>query len=165
MKKSALAALLIPLLFLFLATPISALELGETAPDFELSTLDGKKVRLSDFKGRIIVLKLATTWCPTCKQQSEEIAHAGSFLKERDIPVIDVFLQDSAEMVRRYMKEHDYVTTHVALQDDGRARRSYNVYLIPRVLIIDREFKVRQDVNMITSYDLRRNISRIAGEN
>jgi peroxiredoxin len=165
MKKSALAALLIPIFFLFLTVPALALERGEIAPDFELSTVDGEKVRLSDFKGRIIVLKLATTWCPTCKQQSEEIAHAGPFLKERNIPVVYVFLQDSKEMIRRYMKELDFVTTHIALLDDGRARRSYNVYLIPRVLIIDQEFKVQQDVNMITSYDLRRNISRIAGEN
>jgi thiol-disulfide isomerase/thioredoxin len=157
--------LLLALILLFSAPPASALEVGSIAPDFELSTLEGKSVRLSDYKGRIIILKLATTWCPTCKEQSAELLDASDFLQRRDIPLIDVFLQDSDAMVREYLRHFSYRNTYVALQDDGSARRNYHVYLIPRVLVIDRDFKVHRDGNMITASALQRSISQIAAKN
>ncbi len=157
---------LIPALFLvFLAVlavgPAAALEAGATAPDFELKTVDGKVVRLSDFKGQIILLKLATTWCPTCKQQSAEIIDAGKYLKEHNVAVVEVFLQDSEPMVREYLKGEKYEMPFAAVIDDGQARKAYSVYLIPRVLFIDREFKVRRDGNLMPARELIREIEAI----
>lgn len=143
----------------------AALEVGTVAPDFELPTLAGEQVRLSDFKGRIIVLKLATTWCPTCKEQSQELVKAGDFLRRSDIPVIDVFLQDSDDMVRDYLRGSDYRTSHYVLQDDGRARRAYHVYLIPRVVVINGDFKIHRDGNMITASELQHSLRQISNTN
>jgi peroxiredoxin len=158
-------ALLLALFLPFYTSPASALEVGSAAPDFELPTLEGKSVRLSDYKGRIIILKLATTWCPTCKQQSAELLGASDFLQRQDVPVIDVFLQDSEAMIRDYLRDFPYRHTYVALQDDGRARRSYHVYLIPRVVVIDRDFKIHRDGNMITASELQRSIRQITATN
>jgi peroxiredoxin len=152
--------------FLLLFAPLaSALEVGSVAPDFELPTLAGQNIRLSDFKGSIIVLKLATTWCSTCKEQSAELGKASAFLQRHDIPIVDVFLRDSDAMVGDYLREVDYRTRHHVLQDDGRARKAYHVYLIPRVVVIDREFKIHRDGNIITASDLQRSIAQIAGSN
>jgi hypothetical protein len=60
--------LLLPLLIVaFLCFPwaVLAVETGSVAPDFNLKTTQGESVRLSDFKGRPIILKLATTGSPT----------------------------------------------------------------------------------------------------
>ena len=81
--------------FLFFSGPALALEVGTETPDFQLKTLDGQDIRLSDYRGRIIILKLATTWCPTCKQATEEICDLTNFLSKNDVVVIEVFLQDS----------------------------------------------------------------------
>jgi peroxiredoxin len=157
--------LLLALILLFLTPPVSALETGSVAPDFELSSLAGDHVRLSDFKGRIIVLKLATTWCPTCKEQSAELRKASEFLRGHDIPLVDVFLQDSDAMVRDYLRSFEYRNSHIVLQDDGRARKAYHVYLIPRIVVIDRDFKIHRDGNMITASELQRSIRQITGKN
>jgi hypothetical protein len=53
---------------------------------------------------------------------------------------------------------------HVALLDDGDARRAYAVYMIPRLLIIDRDFKVRRDGSLMTARDLVREVQAIAGK-
>jgi len=154
MKKCLAMSLLACLSLLLLASGAAAIEVGETAPDFKLPTLEGKEVSLSDYKGQVIVLKLATTWCPTCKQQTQEIQSAGNFLNEHKVNVVEVFLQDSEKMVAEYLQGEKYEMPHVALLDDGQALKAYNVYLIPRLLIIDQDFKVRRDGSLLSDREL-----------
>ena len=52
-----------------------AIEAGTPAPDFKLQSITGEEVRLSDFEGQLVLLKLATTWCPTCQQLSGAPRH------------------------------------------------------------------------------------------
>lgn len=152
--------LLLLLLFSLLIFPPSsnAVEVGKVSPDFQLKTLDGKDVRLSDFKGRVIVLKLATTWCPTCQQQTEEFVSAREFLKEKNVQVIEVFLQDTPEMVKAFVKDKAEATPFLPLIDDGQVHKKFNVYLIPRVLVIGPDFIVRRDGSLISAYDLKKKI-------
>ena len=114
-----------------------ALETGTQAPGFKLKSLQGKDVSLADFKGRLVLLKLATTWCPTCKQLSAEIEKIGEFLKEKNVVVLDVFVQDSPEMIKKYLGDAEPPMSFYALLDDGQVYDAYNVYLIPRLLLID----------------------------
>ena len=122
-----------------------AVATGEPAPDFKLQAMTGEDVSLSDFKGRLVLLKLATTWCPTCKQLSAEIEKIGDFLKEQDVVVLEVFVQDSEKTIKKYLGDHKPPMTFHALLDDGQAYKAYNVYLIPRFLLIDEEQVVRFD--------------------
>jgi len=148
---------LIPLVILLMlvALPAIAVETGSLAPDFSLKTLDGRTVRLSDFKGAPILLKLATTWCPTCRQQSQEILAAADFLKQNKVEVVEVFIQDSPQMVEDYLKEMPYPMSHVALLDDGSVYKAYSVFVIPRTILIDREFKVQRDGNLMPASELK----------
>lgn len=165
MKKLPAPSLILSFLFvLLLFGAAAAIETGAPAPDFELKTLEGQKVRLSDYKGRIILLKLATTWCPTCRQQSEEIKEAGKLLAEKNVVVVEVFLQDSEKMVREYLEGETHQMPFVALMDDGSALKAYNVYLIPRVLLIDGNFTVRRDGSLLSSKDLIKQLEKIVGE-
>ena len=82
------------------ATPAGALQVGEAAPDFTLKSIEGESVSLSDFKGRVVILKLATTWCPTCKQLSGEIGKVVDVLDENNVAFLEVFVQDTEETVK-----------------------------------------------------------------
>ena len=145
--KSFKLLLCVVLLALFCLVPIAALAVatGETAPDFKLQDMTGEDVSLSDFKGRLVLLKLATTWCSTCKQLSAEIKKIGEFLKEQDVVILEVFVQDSEKTIKKYLGDHQPPMTFHALLDDGQAYKAYNVYLIPRFLLIDEEQVVRFD--------------------
>lgn len=166
MRKSVL--FLFVLTFLLLPVLAGAVEAGKPAPGFTLATLDGKKVSLADFKGKVVVLKLATTWCPSCSQMSREIAAIGDFLKEKDIVFIEVFLQDSPEMIGRYFEGKTFPMAHqVLVDDDMQAYRGYNVYLIPRLLVIDREQTVRYDngaaATVLPAAELKKLIEPVVG--
>jgi len=153
--------LLFPLLLLALLLPVPAqalLDYGEAAPDFEAKSLAGDVVHLSDFKGRGVLLKLATTWCPTCKQQMQEIAAVKDFLDDNNVVVLEVFLQDTEEMIKAYLDGKSHPKNYIPVLDDGQARNAYNVYLIPRVLIIDGDMKVRRDGSLMSASDLKQMI-------
>lgn len=124
---------------------VMAVEKGATAPGFTLKDIAGKEVRLEDFRGQTVLLKLATTWCPSCKGLTAEINKVGDFLQEHDVAVLEVFVQDSPVMVERYLKDTNHPMTYRALLDDGQAYRGYNVYVIPRLLVIDAEQQVQFD--------------------
>ena len=137
-----------------------AVEVGKPAPGFTLKSVDGKTVSLADFKGKVVVLKLATTWCPSCKVLSKELAALGPFFKEQDVAVLEVFVQDTPEMVTRYFAGESFPMTHHALLDDMQVYKGYSVYLIPRLLVVDREQKVRFDngnsANVIPAAEIRK---------
>ena len=136
--------LLVSLLFL-LPVLAGAVEVGTPAPGFTLQDLEGKSVSLTDFKGKVVLLKLATTWCPSCSQLSRELAVIGDFLKEKDVVLLEVFLQDTPEMITRYFGGKSFPMAHQVLVDDLQVYKSYGIYLIPRLLVVDREQKVRFD--------------------
>jgi len=140
-------ALTLLLLLVTCLTPVGAMAVGkgELAPGFTLEDMHGQKVSLADFKGRVVLLKLATTWCPPCKVLTAEINKAGNFLKEREVAVLEVFVQDSPAMVEKFLGETSHPMTYHALLDDGQAYSAYNVYVIPRLLVIDAEQKVQFD--------------------
>ena len=125
--------------------PACALEAGEAAPDFSLQSITGEQVSLSDFKGRVVLLKLATTWCPTCKQLSAEISRAGADLAANNVVFLDVFVRDSKSTVEEYVAGAGYPMAFHALLDDGQVYEAYNIYLIPRLLLVDADQVVRFD--------------------
>jgi peroxiredoxin len=146
MMMNRLRLLLLVSLLLLLPALAGAVEVGKPAPGFTLKTLEEQSVSLADFKGKVVLLKLATTWCPSCSQLTAELAAIGEFLKEREVVLIEVFLQDTPEMVARYLAGKSFPMTHrVLLDDEMQVYKGYGIYTIPRFLVVDKEQKVRYD--------------------
>lgn len=161
MKKIGLLILSAFLFLSFAGQTLAYLEVGSEAPDFNLSDLEGNKVKLSDYKGRIIVLKLGTTWCPDCVGQSDDLLKIGPQLNEQGVVLVDVFIQESRRSVKKYLKNKDFVMPIVPLLDDGQAHRAYQVYLIPRLLIIDQQFRIVHDGLRLNTEDLQEKIAAL----
>lgn len=130
---------------LWFSSAVMAVEVGAQAPDFKLLSIQDKEVALSDFKGRLVLLKIGTTWCPGCKVLSHEIDKVDSLLKERDVVVLDIFIQDTNTMIEKALVGKTRSMTYHALVDDGEVHSGYSVYLIPRLLVVDAEQVVRFD--------------------
>ena len=136
------------LLFVFLwLSPgfVGAVEVGARAPGFSLTSVEDKDVSLADFKGKPVLLKIGTTWCPGCKTLEKEIDTLAPELDEREVVVLDVFIQDSLPMIRNLLEGKDLYSRYHALLDDGTVHRQYSVYLIPRLLVMDENQVVRFD--------------------
>lgn len=147
------------LLLLLLVVPASSVHAdlapGTVVPDFALTDMAGRQIRLSDYKGHPFILKLATTWCPSCREQSAELIEAKDFLIKNKVPVIEVFVDDTEDEVRKYMVKNPLAGPHASILDDGQVYKAYNVYLIPRVIIVDRNFQVKRDGSVIKAAALK----------
>ncbi|MDK2848478.1 MAG: hypothetical protein PWP34_1831 [Desulfuromonadales bacterium] len=130
---------------LFTTSAFCQLPSGTTAPDFTLRNLDGETVSLSNVESPVVVLVIGTTWCPGCRSQMSELEKIREFFEANRIPVIDIFIQETAKTVRKYLKGKKLPDTFVALLDDGQVHRNYRVYPIPRVLVLDNSRHVIQD--------------------
>jgi peroxiredoxin len=149
-------------LTLFSASPVRAVEIGAEPPALTLSDLAGETVQLDDYRGRLIILKFATTWCSGCIRQVKEFAKIETFLVDNDIVLIEVFVDQEPEgAVRDYLQQRDFSLPSITLLDDGSAVRTYRLLGLPWVLLIDRDFKVVRERGLISGADLQKQLQML----
>jgi peroxiredoxin len=110
------------------------LEVGSDAPDFELESLDGGEVRLSQFRGQPVLLVFGATWCPPCRAEAPLIQDAHEQHPELVILLVD--MDEAAGIVQGYVDEMGL--THLVLLDKtSAAAHKYHVNAIPASFFID----------------------------
>lgn len=137
---------------------VYALAQGDQVPHFALPTVGGQEVALQDLQGRPVLLKLATTWCPTCKQQMQEIQAAQDVLQQHNVVVAEVYLQGSRAGVKEFASQHPLATHRVVWLDDGTVRRRYAVYVIPQLLLLDAKGEVVYTGHLTPAHVLREKV-------
>ncbi len=121
---------------------LSDIRAGRPAPDFELQALDGQTLRLSDFRGRPVLLSFWATFCPQCARQLPLVAAAETQYADFDLAVLAVSSGQSPDHVRRYL-ERRKLSLRVLIDPDKAVYRAYRVVGLPTTLWIDRQGIVR----------------------
>lgn len=112
------------------------LEKGKIAPDFELTTIEGETVRLSDYHGERILLNFWATWCPPCRA---EIPDMQKLYDEEDVVVLAVNMttsETSVAAVSEFVSEF-HMTFPVLLDDKGTVMNAYHIQVYPTTYMID----------------------------
>lgn len=110
------------------------------APDFAMRYADGAEVRLSDLRGRPILINFWATWCGPCRLEMPDIVAAYEKHREAGFVVIAVNLEESAEKITPFAEQFSMALPIV--MDDGAAARAYQVRVMPSSFFIDREGKI-----------------------
>jgi thiol-disulfide isomerase/thioredoxin len=100
----------------------SSLKVGEAAPDFELTSLDGGTVSLSQFKGTPVLLSFGATWCPDCRIEAPLLEEVHRSHPELVVLLVDV--NEGPDVVRQYMSELG-ITHPILLDSDGAVMAQY----------------------------------------
>jgi thiol-disulfide isomerase/thioredoxin len=156
----------IVLLLTLLSIPsvVLAFKAGDPLPGLTGTTLEGSEFSISSLKGRPILLKVGTTWCPTCGQQSQEIDKLRGFMTANDIQFVEVFVQENEKTVRKYFKQHGQQIPDVVLTDQGEIANALNIYLIPRVILIDKTLHIYRDGDPLPSSALQQEMQKMLTE-
>ena len=121
-----------------------ALSTGDMAPDFELETLDGEVVRLSNHRGSLIVLDFWATWCGPCKMSMPLLDQFTRWADDEGLAVKVIAVdmgeraksrQQKKDVVSRYWSRHSYVMTNV-MDYDNSVAGTFEVNGIPHTVVV-----------------------------
>jgi peroxiredoxin len=107
------------------------------APDFELKDLEGKQVKLSDYRGKLVFLNFWATWCPYCVEEMPDLDRANKKLaKEGKAVILAVDSKESYQTVKDYVDKNN-LSLPVLLDETGQVSAQYGVQGIPITFIIN----------------------------
>jgi peroxiredoxin len=117
---------------------------GFLAPDFTLDTLDGKKVTLSELRGKIVIINLWATWCPPCRAEMPALENAYEQYKDSEVIILglNVTNQDSERDIPTFVKEFG-LTFPILLDRDGSVSTLYQLKALPTSYFVNREGIIR----------------------
>ena len=110
---------------------------GKFAPDFALHSLDGSEIRLSDFRGRPVLLNFWATWCAPCRIEMPWLAELYSAYHAKGLEVIGISLDDPGQQdaVRKFVREKG-VNYTILFGTNSVADTYGGVRLMPQIFYI-----------------------------
>ena len=117
---------------------LKPLKEGTESIDFELDGLNGKPVKLSSFKGKVVFLNFWATWCPPCRGEMPSMQKLYDRFKSEGLEIVAVDLQEDRNQVQSFMDSNNLSFTAL-LDRNGRVGATYGARSIPTTYIIDRE--------------------------
>lgn len=132
------------------------------APDFSLKDLNGNTVKLSDYKGKVVLLNFWATWCGPCKLEIPWFIEFEQNYKDRGFAVLGVAMDDEGwEVVKPYLAARK-VNYRVVVGNDGIAQNYGGVDSLPTSFIIDRDGRIASThVGLVSRKDYESEIKQL----
>ncbi|MES5893205.1 redoxin domain-containing protein [Bacillus cereus group sp. RP43] len=143
----------------------NGIEIGKNAPDFELTKLDGTNVKLSDLKGKKVILNFWATWCGPCQQEMPDME---SFYKEHkeNVEILAINYTPSEkgggeEKVSNFAKEKG-ITFPILLDKNIDVTTAYKVITIPTSYFIDTKGVIQDKfIGPMTQKEMEKRIAKL----
>jgi peroxiredoxin len=116
--------------------------IGNTAPDFTVKDSE-RTVKLSDYRGQVVVLNFWASWCPPCIQETPSLVQMQARLKDKGVVVLAVSEDADEAAYHRFLERFN--SNLVSVRDpSAKTKGLYGTVLIPETYIIDRKGVVRR---------------------
>jgi len=141
---------------------------GQAAPDFALTTLDGRRVRLADYRGRTLVLNVWGSWCPPCRLETPDLIAESLHEASHGVAFLGVDTTESASAVRAFAAAKGVPYPQAAVSENSRFARDYDIRNYPTTFVIgpDGVLRARHADNLLPRAQLHAYIvAAKAGEN
>jgi peroxiredoxin len=132
------------------------LAIGAKAPDFELKTLAGETVKLSNLKGKKVMLNFWATWCPPCK---EEMPAMEKLSKQagKDVVILAVNIDPQLD-VQGFINENK-ITFPIPLDKADKVNETYQVLSIPTTYFIDSKGIIQNKYTGSMTFDVMKDFT------
>lgn len=143
----------------------SRLAIGNPAPGFTLPDINGNKVSLSDFKGKLIYMDIWASWCGPCLMQIPYVKKLEEALRDKDIVFLYVSIDDNTESWKKMVTEKELKGVHLISNKefDPGFSKLYNVKSIPRYFIIDKNGLISNNNPERPSGNVKEELEKLLG--
>jgi peroxiredoxin len=137
--KSSIASIAVAIGASYAAAPLP----GADAPDFVLKSVLGNNLRLSEYRGEVVMLAFWATWCGDCRAQLDTLAEAHALYRDAGLALLAVSLDQDRRTAQKAVEAMD-VSYPVLHDAGGEVGRLYDVETLPTLVLIDRDGIVRE---------------------
>lgn len=134
------------------------------APDFALRDADGKLVRLSDYRGKVVLLNFWATWCAPCRLEIPWFIEFQRKHKDRGLAVLGISMdEDGWEVVKPFI-ERLGVNYRILMGDDSVAQLYGGVDSLPTTFLIDREGRIASvHIGLVSKSRYEKDLAELLG--
>ncbi len=124
---------------------LKKLKIGNKAIDFSATAVDGKKISLQQYKGKVVLIDFWATWCAPCRAEMPNVKRVYAENNKKGFEIIGISMDESRQKFDNYLKEHQIGWRQVF---DGKGWKAelgqlYAVSSIPSTLLLDRNGIIR----------------------
>lgn len=118
----------------------SAVQIGDIAPPFVVEDVNGNKVSISDYEGKVLLLDFWATWCPPCKDAIPHLNNLQEEFQDEGFTVLGLSIDGKPEPVKKFNDAHSL--KYPVLMADQTTIRSYGVAQVPTIYLIGPDGRV-----------------------
>ncbi|MCR2820277.1 thiol-disulfide oxidoreductase ResA [Lederbergia panacisoli] len=114
---------------------------GDHAPDFILTDMEGNKHKLSDYKGKGVFLNFWATWCKPCEREMPYMDNQYQAFKSQGVEILAVNVGQPEFSIKKFVEKHDL--SFPILKDSNKdVMGAYDIYNLPATILIDPDGKI-----------------------
>jgi peroxiredoxin len=134
---------------------------GDKAPDFQLKTLEGETVKLSDYRGQGVFLNFWATYCPPCKEEMPHMESQYHEFKDKGVTILAIDVGEPPLTVERFVKRYG-LSFPILLDEREEVLNLYGVGPIPVTFLIDKDGKVVDRITAgLSEEDIKKYMTKI----
>lgn len=119
------------------------LQVGDMAPDFALTDLNGERHQLSDYKGQGVFVNFWGTWCKPCEKEFPLMEKQYQVYKDKGVEILAVNIAQSDYEVRQYAEQRN-LTFPIVIDKDKSVMEAYNIRPLPTTLLVNSEGEIEK---------------------
>jgi thiol-disulfide isomerase/thioredoxin len=113
------------------------------AKDFAFKDLDGKLQRLSDYRGKVVLVNFWATWCPPCRREMPSMERLHQKLKDQPFAILAVNQMENFDLVFSFTGQLEPAPTFPILLDgEGKSAKAWGVKGLPASFIVDKQGRI-----------------------
>jgi len=119
---------------------------GSPAPEIALKDLQGRDVKLSDLRGKVVLVNFWATWCKPCKEEMPAMQASYDKLRDKGFVVLAVNELEDTARVAEHIRTHSH-TFEVVMDHNNQVANMYGVVGLPASFLIDPQGIVRERIS------------------